>query len=382
MWRAEAPGAAGTVIGWDVGGAHVKACLLIGGEVHDVAQWACPLWQGLQHLEAALADARRRWPQLQHAQASHAVTMTGEMVDLFSDREDGVRRISALLARHLSGAVWLYAGPGRWVAPADAAGHWPQIASANWRATAQHAAAVLGRGLLVDIGSTTTDLIAFDGGEVLGNSLSDRHRLASGELVYQGVVRTPLCALAPRITLQGEVLNVMNEFFATTADVYRLSGELDPAHDLYPSADNADKGLPATRARLARMVGCDVRDADAAEWLAFAQAWRAAQLDELAGQALRVLRRHDLDPAGLAVVAAGCGAFLVPELLARLRQPSRRAQPCGKTHACLDYGRDVARIRPGMGHDERARWARVCAPSVAVATLHGPALKLQEREVR
>ncbi|ACB35399.1 H4MPT-linked C1 transfer pathway protein [Leptothrix cholodnii SP-6] len=370
-----------TVIGWDIGGAHVKACLRVDGAVRDVAQWACPLWQGLQHLDAALADAQRRWPQWLGS-AAHAVTMTGEMVDLFTDREDGVRRISALLAQRLGGPVWIYAGPGQWVAPADAAAHWPQIASANWRATAQHAAAVLGRGLLIDIGSTTTDLIAFDRGQVLGNSVSDRHRLASGELVYQGVVRTPLCALAPRIVLQGEVLNVMNEFFATTADVYRLSGELDPAHDLYPSADNADKGLPATRARLARMVGCDVRDASAAEWLAFAHAWRAAQLDELAGQALRVLQRHDLDPAGLRVVAAGCGAFLVPELMALIRRRGGHHETRESVNDCIDYGHAVARIEAGAGHDERARWARVCAPSVAVATLYRPGRQPKSPEVR
>ena len=49
----------------------------------------------------------------------------------------------------------------------------------------------------------------------------------------------------------------MNEWFATTADVYRLLGELDPAHDQQPAADNGDKDLPATRRRLARMIGRD-----------------------------------------------------------------------------------------------------------------------------
>ena len=64
------------VIGWDVGGAHLKACWLHGGRVRDVAQWACPLWQGLAHLEAALAQARARWPQAMD-RAVHAVTMSG-----------------------------------------------------------------------------------------------------------------------------------------------------------------------------------------------------------------------------------------------------------------------------------------------------------------
>ena len=84
----------------------------------------------------------------------------------------------------------------------------------------------------MDIGSTTTDLIAFKDARVLSHSRTDAQRLATGELVYQGVVRTPLCALAQRIDWRGTPHNVMNEFFATTADVYRLTGELDPAHDL------------------------------------------------------------------------------------------------------------------------------------------------------
>ena len=59
--------AARQVIGWDIGGAHVKACLMQDGQVLDVAQWACPLWQGLQQLDAALAQAAQRWPALDDA---------------------------------------------------------------------------------------------------------------------------------------------------------------------------------------------------------------------------------------------------------------------------------------------------------------------------
>jgi probable H4MPT-linked C1 transfer pathway protein len=343
------------VIGWDVGGAHLKACWLRAGRVRDVAQWACPLWQGLEHLDAALTLARSRWPLAMAG--AHAVTMSGEMVDLFADRADGVRLISRTLADRLPGPVQLYAGPQRWVHPAQAADHWPSIASANWLACAQHAATRLGRGLLIDIGSTTTDVIAFDQGRVLGGSVSDRDRLATGELVCQGVVRTPLCALAPRTVFQGQTLNVMNEWFATTADVYRLTGELDPAHDQQPTADGADKSLPATRARLARLIGCDARDGSEADWLAFARGWRRRQCDEIASQVRRVLARHDRRPADAGrVVAAGCGAFLVPAVLERHGGP------------VLDYGRDVAPIDAARP-ETLAAWARVCAPGVAVAAL-------------
>jgi probable H4MPT-linked C1 transfer pathway protein len=342
------------VVGWDIGGAHVKAALLRRGQVVDAAQWPCPLWQGIDRLDAVFDAALARWPDLhQHA---HAITMTGEMVDLFAHREDGVTRLAALLDSKLPQPRFFGADAG-WFTAAEAGTNWAHIASANWLATARHAALVCDahEGLLVDIGSTTTDLIGFGRGRVRSPSRSDAERLQSGELVYQGVLRTPLCALAQRIAWRGAQLNVMNEFFATTADVYRLTGELDAEYDQHPSADQAPKDPAHTRARLARMIGLDARDADADEWLAFARSWRTQQCDELHAQVARVAAAQALGTAAV-VVAAGCGAFLVPELV-----------PAGWRR--LDYGRDIAASAAGASATV-ADWARVGAPAVAVASLY------------
>ncbi len=379
-----------SVIGWDVGGAHVKACLLQRGEVIDVAQWACPLWQGLEKLAPVLEAARERWPAL--ATAQHAVTMTGEMVDLFAHREDGVRRIAAELARWLAAAsaategagpdaVYFFAGDAGWCRSADVATHWEAIASANWLATARHAALHFGDGFLVDVGSTTTDLIAFKAGRVISAGRTDAQRLASGELVYHGVVRTPLCALARRIAWRGTPHNVMNEFFATSADVYRLTGELDPAHDLYPSADNAAKDLPATQQRLARMVGLDQREGSADDWLVFARCWREAQVAEIGSQLRRVMVAHGLGREAV-VVSAGCGDFLVPDVLAHATagttgaaETTETANAASAGHRLASYGRDVARVAASTAPSTAASraavqaWAQVCAPCVAPATL-------------
>ena len=389
-------GVKGSIVGWDIGGAHLKACVLQRGEVVDVAQWACPLWQGMEQLDAALRAAQQRWPGLGAMQ--HAVTMTGEMVDLFAHREDGVQRIAHALEHALThtlatstdaanrGSVHFHAGDAGWCVGADVAANWEAIASANWLATARHAALRFGagtaEGVLVDIGSTTTDLIAFKAGRVLTRSRTDAQRLARGELVYQGVVRTPLCALAQRIDWCGTPHNVMNEFFATTADVYRLTGELNPAHDLHPSADNAAKDLPATRQRLARMVGLDARQGTAEAWTAFARSWREAQVTELGGQLRRVMETHRLGAAAV-VVSAGCGDFLVRDVLANADE---RADACADPGADSDavaqtapipprrlavYGSEVARVSAHAcaGRGAVEAWAQVCAPSVAVAAL-------------
>jgi probable H4MPT-linked C1 transfer pathway protein len=339
-------------LGWDIGGAHVKACLLEDGALRDVAQWPCPLWQGMQHLDAVLDMARSRWSGAWDAGLVHAATMTGELADVFPDREDGVARIAECLAQSLGPSLVLFDAQGGWRLPREVAGRWRGIASANWCATARVLAPRAVDAVLVDIGSTTTDLVALRGGRVAAEAGSDTERLATGELVYQGVVRTPLCALAPRVPWRGRMVNVMNELFATTADVYRLTGELAPTHDQAATADGRGKDVPATRQRLARMLGCDAADAGESEWLALARWWKDAQLREIRWNLDRVCAGAGL-AGSVPLIGAGCGAFLA-------------------AHLARDGGRPFLRyaeVALPAADAALAAWADVCAPAVSVALL-------------
>ena len=370
------------LFGWDAGGAHLKGCRLTGGMADggEAAQWLCPLWQGLQRLTQALATAALCWPDLRAAHATHALTMSGEMVDAFADRQAGVQAIAGQFAAALAPArVYVYAGDAGWLAPGEAGNAWRAVASANWLALAQHAAlsSPPGRaGVVVDIGSTTSDLMAFADGSVLTRARSDAERMASGELVYQGVVRTPLCALGPAVRWQGRDWPLVNEFFATMADVYRLCGGLDPAHDLQPTADQAGKDPAATRRRLARMLGLDAHEAADQAWQALAEAWRERQLQDLAAALQGVLTMHGLGERcarggqPLYVLAAGCGAFLVPPLLDRVAAaqavPRERfiEQPYALSVAGMENGRRADAAAAGW-----VRTVQVAAPAAAVAAL-------------
>src|SRR5689334_5097064 len=70
------------VLGFDVGGAHLKAARVEGGRVVAAAEIACPLWQGVERLDDAVAQA------IAHVGTApvSAVTMTGELCDIFSSR--------------------------------------------------------------------------------------------------------------------------------------------------------------------------------------------------------------------------------------------------------------------------------------------------------
>jgi probable H4MPT-linked C1 transfer pathway protein len=336
------------VIGWDVGGAHLKAARVAAcGAVERVLQLPCPLWQGIEHLEAALAQAL---PALGSAPV-HAVTMTGEMVDLFPDRAEGVARLLGVLKGRLPAAgLRIYAGADGFVALERAPAAVGRIASANWLATATLVAAQTPAALLIDIGSTTTDLVPVRAGRVSARGSDDSGRLVAGELVYTGVVRTPVMAVADRAPFAGEWVPVMAEHFATTADVHRLTGRLPAATDQHPTADGGPKTASGSARRLARMIGRDCDSAPLAAWRQLADWLARAQLGRIE-EACDLVLSHAGLPDDAPLVAAGVGRFLVPELGRRLGRPA------------LEFGS----LLPAGGAD--AAYVSDCAPAVAVAWL-------------
>lgn len=335
-------------IGWDLGGAHLKAARLgPAGAVEEVVQLPCALWRGLSELEQALDHAL----EIVGTAPAQAVTMTGEMVDLFPGRGEGVARLVELARRRLGDGGLRFYAAGRGLVPASAApAEGLRLASANWLAVAEMVADRLGDGLLVDIGSTTTDIVPVRDGRVRARGADDAARLVSGELAYTGVTRTPVMALTPAVPFAGEMVPLMAELFATTADVHRLCGRLPAEADLHPAADGGEKSETGSARRLARMVGLDADTAPLETWRALAGRLAEAQLCRIEDACVRVLSREPLPP-GAPVVAAGVGRFLTTELGARLGRP------------VLEFSRLLPDPgpRPGRVSD--------CAPAVAVAWL-------------
>lgn len=334
------------ILGWDVGGAHLKAALLaVDGRVLRVAQAPCPLWRGLDALHRAALTIRQ---QLGEIPLRHAVTMTGELADGFVSRADGVVQIARAMTRIAGPQVLVYAGRSGFVDAEAAGSHAADIASANWHASAAYVATRLREALFIDIGSTTADFIPVAGGRIAAQGYSDAERLQSDELVYTGVVRTPVMAVARQLPCEGAWRRTAAEHFATMADVYRLSGELAPQHDMAETADGRGRSTQDSARRLARMVGSDLEDAVPAQWRQLALAVRAQQLSQLESALLRQLSRRELDERA-PLVGAGAGAFLVREL----------ARRCGRAYV------DAATLLP-PGPDD---WAAVCFPAFAVAWL-------------
>jgi len=246
--------------------------------------------------------------------------------------------------------VWLYAGRAGFIAPAAASRHVEDVASANWFASASLVASVRRDALFVDIGSTTTDVVPVADGRVVARGYTDAQRLAAGELVYTGLVRTAVPMVAGRAPFAGRWTGLVNENFATMADVQRILGALPEGADQMVTADGREKTEEASRARLARVVGRDAAEADPADWAALARWLAEVQIRSIVDGAALVLSAAVL-PAAAPIVAAGVGAAIVRELARRL----------GRDHLAFDALLDVA-------PQARAHVAQ-CAPAAALAVL-------------
>jgi probable H4MPT-linked C1 transfer pathway protein len=113
---------------------------------------------------------------------------------------------------------------------------------------------------------------------------------------------------------------LMNECFATMADIHRILGQLPEGADMMEAADGREKTAAGSRARLARMIGRDGTEADEAAWEELARFFAEAQLRDLMDAAALVLSRGLLPVSG-PVVGAGVGRGIACELATRMHRP-------------------------------------------------------------
>jgi probable H4MPT-linked C1 transfer pathway protein len=339
------------IVGWDIGGAHLKAALLnVDGEVIRIYQQPCPLWKGLEPLESAIQVILAALPG---SEKKHAITMTGELVDFFSHRDEGVTQIIATMQRYIGHETLLiYAGMQGFIKSQNLKPeHYAAIASANWLASASLVAEKITAALFVDIGSTTTDILLCDNRAVQATGFTDYQRLQSQELVYTGIVRTAVMAVSQSVFFKGQRLGLMAEYFATMADVYRLTGDLNEAHDQTDSADGAEKTVTASAKRLSRMIGYEFAEHDLMLWRFVAFQLKHQQKQQIQLACLRQLSRYEKSNPPC-IIGAGIGRFLVKHIAADLG--------C-RYHAFDDFF-------PASLSDSAMAIAD-CAPAVAVAYL-------------
>jgi probable H4MPT-linked C1 transfer pathway protein len=292
----------------DIGGANIKAA-----DGNGYAQsYGFAMWKQSPRLAQQLRTVIYEAPPCDHL----ALTMTGELADCFESKAAGVRFI--LDAVHSAGDnrhSRVYLVDGRFVAPQVALSS-PQLAAAsNWHALARFAGryAMAGTALVIDVGSTTCDVIPLVDGKPVASGTTDTQRLLAGELVYTGVERSPICAVVSLLPYRGKSCPAVQELFATMRDVYLILERLpeDPANT--QTADGKPAMKMYARNRLARMIAADDQEFNHKDAVAIAESAADAQVSRLAAAIQQVSSTLQTPPQ--IAILSGQGEFLAREAL-------------------------------------------------------------------
>jgi hypothetical protein len=305
------------VLGWDIGGVNTKAVRvrLRNGAGPELESASLPF--EIQHDPASLADTLRTVAQRlgQGEGWAHAVTMTAELSQAFRTKREGVGAVlDGVAAAFPSDPVQVFSVDGRFVTPAEARARPLEVGASNWAATATLAGRLAPDAILIDIGSTSTDIIPIVAGKVAARGRTDPARLLTGELVYTGAVRTPVEAIVREVPLWDGQAAVSAEAFATVGDAHVWLGGLAPGDYTAPTSDRRPVSREAAGERLARVVCGDreMLDEDAIERIA--RAVVEAQVDLVARGIGRVRRWLPSLPTA---IVTGLGEFIAADAARR-----------------------------------------------------------------
>jgi (4-(4-[2-(gamma-L-glutamylamino)ethyl]phenoxymethyl)furan-2-yl)methanamine synthase len=287
------------VLGLDIGGANLKAAHTSGAAL----TWPFPLWRSPELLTEQLRALITALP----AHELLAITMTGELCDCFASKAEGVRAILFAVEAASLAPVRVWTLRGAFVDLPTARAQPLASAAANWLALA----ALVGRrieaktALLLDCGSTTTDLVYLEEGVPRPRGHTDLERLRTGELVYTGLRRTPVCAVLG--------MDVAAEFFATMLDVYMVLGLVPEKADDVDTADRRPRTRANAHARLARLLCADADELSPAEVQDIARRARSRQVEHIGRAVERVLAGRS---APQKLILSGSGEVLGRQIAA------------------------------------------------------------------
>ena len=285
------------VIGLDIGGVNTKAVWRDGDALRTILR----PYDVVRDREALTAIVRDVMAELAGEPPELvALTMTAELSDAFRTKREGVGFVLDAVEAAVPRRVLILTTAGALVTLAEARARPLDVAAANWMASALAVGARHPDALMLDVGSTTADVIPIAAGRVAAEGRTDLDRLLAGELVYTGALRTNLATIAPRVPIRERWCLVASEQFAISGDVHLILGRA--------------ASVECARERVARLVCADMEQLEPAEVETIAAYLHTEQVRQIEA----AVRRVSTDSA---VVALGVGAFLARAVAKRLGRP-------------------------------------------------------------
>lgn len=285
-----------SILTLDIGGAFVKSTIL---PFSGKPKFSIAPFNLYEHPKKLASVLKSICPK--STKPDVAITMTGELCDCFNSRADGVRHIAKTAGSVFGKDVKIFSRKGRLVSVKHAVRKWEDVASANWAITPLWLGRYADNFLVIDIGSTTTDLTPVRKNLIANKGWNDFERSANAELLYSGWLRTPLAAVAQSVSLRGRNIPLSSERFCIMGDVHLIRGRITKSRYITNAPDGGKATRTSAMKRLARQLMAERSDLAVRE------------LEEAANQIADVQLRKVVKAARLfrlKVVPIGTGSFI------------------------------------------------------------------------
>ena len=308
-------------MGFDVGGVNIKGAFITHSSKTDFDIKICskyhPMWlhnpeefpKLLQEMITELAG--------DHLIDLCGITLTAEVSDAYFTKKEGVTHILTTFSKFFpqipKKIISIY---NKFLSITEALEDYMAVASANWVATALFVGKKFPKCLLLDIGSTTTDIIPIADGipDTIGKT--DMDRLLNGELIYTGALRSTIPSIAHKVPIRGKICPISFEKFALIADVHLLLNHITADEYSCDTADGRQKTNQDALARLARIICADIELISESELYEIANYLYERQLDQIAEGLRQVLTSREDYDLTVPIVVTGLGRNFLAKKIA------------------------------------------------------------------
>jgi hypothetical protein len=303
------------IAGFDIGGANTDLAVVDfdeEGNINDITTdfEYLPMWQENERLSTVLRDLLG--DQVDEIDAV-GVCMTAELVDAYHTKREGVLDIAGKVKETFNLPLG-FIGSGGVMSYQELTGNPLNVAAANWVATSRLAGVIEPECIMIDTGSTTTDIIPIKDGEECALGRSDLERLGTGELVYSGTLRTNVAALVDKVPLDGSWYRVASELFAITADIHRVLENITEEDYTCHTPDGAGKSVENSMRRIARVVCSDMNVLTSTDIESLSGFIHLRQAEHIAEALQEVSQRNNISR----VVTTGLGMDIIGSMASEL----------------------------------------------------------------
>lgn len=305
-------------LGLDIGGAHIKIAVMSTSESGRTWQVDCIPVRADKF--AASLDQILSMLVGEHLVDVTIASQTACL--LYDDIHQGTTTIMQTLARYSTRNPTLAVDVCGNLYPINNVAQAPErFVCSNVAVTASLVAKLCSNALVLDMGSTSTDLIPIVDGTF--EELLPTARLLSSAVLYLGVIRTPLQAVVSHLPYQGELLPVVGETIAAVADALVLTEDVSIDQYTMPTWDSGTKDVAGCTRRLAKLIAMNTHNFPQQAATFMAQYVREELLHKVVAAMYKVISKN---PAMQQAFYTGIGSSILATACDRLGIRSDRLE--------------------------------------------------------